>query len=63
MVYCLPMYNPLRLLEEICMLDQMSGGRLELGVGRGISPVEAGFYQLDPSETPAMLPARRSTSY
>ncbi|HUT48957.1 MAG TPA: LLM class flavin-dependent oxidoreductase [Alphaproteobacteria bacterium] len=54
MVYCLPMYNPLRLLEEICMLDQLSGGRLELGVGRGISPVEAGFYGLDPSETPAM---------
>jgi alkanesulfonate monooxygenase SsuD/methylene tetrahydromethanopterin reductase-like flavin-dependent oxidoreductase (luciferase family) len=54
MVYCLPMYNPLRLLEEICMLDQMSGGRLELGVGRGISPVEAGFYELDPSQTSAM---------
>jgi len=54
MVYCLPLYNPLRLLEEICMLDQLSGGRLELGVGRGISPVEAGFYQLDPDKTAAM---------
>ena len=54
MVYCLPMYNPLHLLEEICMLDQLSGGRLELGVGRGISPVEAGFYQLDPDQTAAM---------
>ncbi|MBC8242379.1 MAG: LLM class flavin-dependent oxidoreductase, partial [Alphaproteobacteria bacterium] len=31
-VYCLPLYHPIRLLEEICMLDQMSGGRLELGV-------------------------------
>jgi len=31
----LPLYNPLRLLEEICMLDQLSGGRLELGVSRG----------------------------
>ncbi len=54
MVYCLPMYNPLRLLEEICMLDQMSGGRFELGVGRGISPVEAGFFGLDPAETQGM---------
>jgi alkanesulfonate monooxygenase SsuD/methylene tetrahydromethanopterin reductase-like flavin-dependent oxidoreductase (luciferase family) len=31
----LPLYNPLRLLEEICMLDQLSGGRLELGLSRG----------------------------
>ena len=53
-VYCLPLYPPLRLLEEICMLDQMSGGRLELGVGRGISPIEVAFFDLDPAETPAM---------
>src|SRR5262245_48599589 len=38
LVYPLPLYHPLRLIEEICMLDQMSGGRLELGVGRGVSP-------------------------
>ena len=37
LVYCLPLYHPIRLLEEICMLDQMSGGRLEMGFGRGIS--------------------------
>src|SRR5262249_6989793 len=28
LVYLLPFYHPLRLIEEICMLDQMSGGRL-----------------------------------
>jgi alkanesulfonate monooxygenase SsuD/methylene tetrahydromethanopterin reductase-like flavin-dependent oxidoreductase (luciferase family) len=33
--YILPLYNPVRLLEEICMLDQLSGGRLELGLSRG----------------------------
>src|SRR4051795_105347 len=38
--YVLPAYNPLRLLEEICMLDQLSKGRLELGVSRGSSPHE-----------------------
>jgi alkanesulfonate monooxygenase SsuD/methylene tetrahydromethanopterin reductase-like flavin-dependent oxidoreductase (luciferase family) len=38
LVYLLPLYHPLRLIEEICMLDQMSGGRFELGVGRGVSP-------------------------
>src|SRR5205807_2418418 len=35
LVYVLPLHHPLRLYEEICMLDHMSGGRLLLGVGRG----------------------------
>jgi alkanesulfonate monooxygenase SsuD/methylene tetrahydromethanopterin reductase-like flavin-dependent oxidoreductase (luciferase family) len=35
LVYLLPLYHPVRLLEEIGMLDQMSGGRLQLGVGKG----------------------------
>jgi alkanesulfonate monooxygenase SsuD/methylene tetrahydromethanopterin reductase-like flavin-dependent oxidoreductase (luciferase family) len=43
LVFLLPLYHPLRLIEEICMLDQMSGGRFELGVGRGVSPIEVGF--------------------
>ena len=47
MVYLLPLYHPLRLIDEICMLDQMSGGRFLYGVGRGISPVEVGFYGVD----------------
>jgi alkanesulfonate monooxygenase SsuD/methylene tetrahydromethanopterin reductase-like flavin-dependent oxidoreductase (luciferase family) len=47
MVYLLPLYHPLRLIDEICMLDQMSGGRLLYGVGRGISPIEVGFYGVD----------------
>src|ERR1700739_3656514 len=47
MVYLLPLYHPLRLIEEICMLDQMSGGRFLLGVGRGISPIEVGFYGVE----------------
>ena len=38
LVYLLPFYSPLRLIEEICMLDHMTGGRLEIGVGRGVSP-------------------------
>jgi alkanesulfonate monooxygenase SsuD/methylene tetrahydromethanopterin reductase-like flavin-dependent oxidoreductase (luciferase family) len=33
------------------MLDQMSGGRIELGVGRGISPLESGFYGVDPQQS------------
>lgn len=41
MVYVLSTYHPLRILEEICMLDQLSCGRLEVGIGRGISPIES----------------------
>lgn len=51
LVYIVPQYHPLRLIEEISMLDQMSGGRLELGLGRGVSPFEARNYGLDPAET------------
>jgi len=46
------LYHPLRLIDEICMLDQMSNGRLELGVGRGISPYEVGYYGVDPATGP-----------
>jgi alkanesulfonate monooxygenase SsuD/methylene tetrahydromethanopterin reductase-like flavin-dependent oxidoreductase (luciferase family) len=47
LVYLLPLYNPLRLIEEICMLDHLSGGRLELGVGRGVSPYELSYFGVD----------------
>ncbi len=47
LVYTLALYHPLRLAEEICMLDQMSRGRLLVGVGKGISPIEVGYYGVD----------------
>jgi alkanesulfonate monooxygenase SsuD/methylene tetrahydromethanopterin reductase-like flavin-dependent oxidoreductase (luciferase family) len=55
LVYLLPFYHPLRLLEEICMLDQMSNGRLEFGLGRGISPIEATYYGLNPKQAQAQF--------
>jgi alkanesulfonate monooxygenase SsuD/methylene tetrahydromethanopterin reductase-like flavin-dependent oxidoreductase (luciferase family) len=42
-VYVLPLHHPLRLIEEISMLDNLSGGRLEIGVGRG-GVMEAFFW-------------------
>ena len=54
MVYLLPFYHPLRLIEEVCMLDQMSGGRFLLGVGRGVSMYETAAYGLDFAKTQAM---------
>lgn len=47
LVHLLPLYEPVRLVEEICMLDHLTGGRFELGVGRGISPFELGHYGVD----------------
>jgi alkanesulfonate monooxygenase SsuD/methylene tetrahydromethanopterin reductase-like flavin-dependent oxidoreductase (luciferase family) len=44
LVYLLPLYHPIRLAEEISMLDQLSHGRLEIGVGRGRSPIELALY-------------------
>ena len=42
-VYVLPLHHPLRLIEEISMLDNLSDGRLEIGVGRG-GVMEAYFW-------------------
>jgi alkanesulfonate monooxygenase SsuD/methylene tetrahydromethanopterin reductase-like flavin-dependent oxidoreductase (luciferase family) len=49
MVFVVPLYHPLRLISEICMLDQMSGGRLELSFGRGASPIELQYFGADPA--------------
>ena len=54
LVYALPVHHPLRLIEEICMLDQLSGGRLELGFGRGSSAIEVGFYGQNPADAQRM---------
>ena len=53
LVYTLALYHPLRLAEEICMLDHLSRGRFQLGVGRGISPYELGYYGVNPDEAQA----------
>src|SRR3954449_8290586 len=50
LVYALPLYHPLRMIEEICMLDQMSAGRLEIGFGRGSVPAELIYYGQSPDQ-------------
>ena len=52
LVFTLSLYHPLRILDEICMLDHLSKGRLELGLGRGISPIEVNFYGVDADKSP-----------
>ena len=50
MVMLLNLYLPVHAFEEICMLDHLSGGRLELGVGRGTFPVELSYFAIDSEE-------------
>lgn len=54
LVAILPLRHPLQLAEEVALLDQMSGGRLDLGIGRGISPHELGYHGVNAAESPAM---------
>jgi alkanesulfonate monooxygenase SsuD/methylene tetrahydromethanopterin reductase-like flavin-dependent oxidoreductase (luciferase family) len=54
LVYVLPVHHPLRLAEEICMLDQLSNGRLDVGIGRGASAHELEYFGVDPDQAPAM---------
>ncbi len=55
LVYLLPLYEPLRLAGEIAMLDHLSHGRLDLGVGRGVSPYELGYRGVDHNGTKAVF--------
>jgi len=54
LLYVTPMYHPLRLAEEIVMLDHISRGRLELGLGRGASPIEIAGFDVNPENAAAM---------
>jgi alkanesulfonate monooxygenase SsuD/methylene tetrahydromethanopterin reductase-like flavin-dependent oxidoreductase (luciferase family) len=40
MVKLLPLHHPVRILEDMCVVDQLTGGRLDFGVGRGVAPIE-----------------------
>lgn len=59
LVYLFPFYHPLRLAEEICMLDQLGNGRLDVGLGRGISPVESRLFGNEPDEAQSLLDETR----
>ena len=61
LVYLLTLVSPLRLAEEICILDHLSNGRLEVGVGRGVSPFELAYHKVD-RRIPATSSSTRSTA-
>lgn len=51
MVIVLPWHDPIRVAEEISMLDNMSNGRMILGVGRGLGRVEFDGFGRDMNES------------
>jgi alkanesulfonate monooxygenase SsuD/methylene tetrahydromethanopterin reductase-like flavin-dependent oxidoreductase (luciferase family) len=51
MVVVLPWHDPMRVAEEVAMLDNISGGRLILGLGRGAGKVEFDGFRLSMDES------------
>ncbi|MEW6472219.1 MAG: LLM class flavin-dependent oxidoreductase [Actinomycetota bacterium] len=51
MVMVLPWHDPVRLAEEVSVLDHMSGGRVLLGLGRGLGRVEFEGFRVEMSES------------
>ena len=41
MVKLLPLHHPVRILEDMCVADHLTSGRLDFGVGRGVAPDRA----------------------
>ncbi len=46
-----PFYHPLRLAEEVALLDMLSGGRVNWGAGRGFARVEFEAFGVPPEES------------
>jgi alkanesulfonate monooxygenase SsuD/methylene tetrahydromethanopterin reductase-like flavin-dependent oxidoreductase (luciferase family) len=44
-------YHPLRIAEEVALLDIFSGGRVNWGAGRGFDPVEMAVFGVQPKES------------
>jgi alkanesulfonate monooxygenase SsuD/methylene tetrahydromethanopterin reductase-like flavin-dependent oxidoreductase (luciferase family) len=51
----LPFYHPLRLAEDVAVLDNLSGGRIELGVGIGYAPHEFDAFGIPVSRRVSLM--------
>jgi alkanesulfonate monooxygenase SsuD/methylene tetrahydromethanopterin reductase-like flavin-dependent oxidoreductase (luciferase family) len=51
MVVVLPWHDPLRVAEQVAMLDHMSDGRLLFGIGRGLGRVEFEGFRVPMEES------------
>lgn len=50
-VSVLPLEHPLKVAEDVAVLDHLSGGRVDLGVGRGIQPEAFHGFDVPMSES------------
>jgi alkanesulfonate monooxygenase SsuD/methylene tetrahydromethanopterin reductase-like flavin-dependent oxidoreductase (luciferase family) len=55
MVNILPFRHPLLVAEEAAMLDNLTGGRLDMGLGRGLRPPEFEAFGVDQQHSRAMF--------
>ena len=55
MVFVLPWHDPIRIAEQIAMLDNMSGGRMIVGFGRGLGRVEFEGFRLNMGDSREMF--------
>lgn len=55
MVVVLPWHDPIRVAEQVSVLDHMSGGRLVLGLGRGLGRVEFEGFRVDMGASRALF--------
>ena len=51
MVVVLPWHDPMRVAEQVAMLDALSGGRVILGIGRGLGRVEFEGFRVPMDES------------
>jgi alkanesulfonate monooxygenase SsuD/methylene tetrahydromethanopterin reductase-like flavin-dependent oxidoreductase (luciferase family) len=58
MIMVLPWHDPVRLAEEVSVLDHVSGGRVLFGIGRGLGRIEFDGFRVEMSES-----RRRFTEY
>jgi alkanesulfonate monooxygenase SsuD/methylene tetrahydromethanopterin reductase-like flavin-dependent oxidoreductase (luciferase family) len=55
MINILPFHNPLRVAEEAAMLDNLTGGRFDMGLGRGLRPPEFEAFGVDQAQSREMF--------
>jgi alkanesulfonate monooxygenase SsuD/methylene tetrahydromethanopterin reductase-like flavin-dependent oxidoreductase (luciferase family) len=54
-IYVLPLHHPVALAQETAVLDHLSGGRLDVGVGLGHSLAEYRAFGVDPGRRPSRM--------
>jgi alkanesulfonate monooxygenase SsuD/methylene tetrahydromethanopterin reductase-like flavin-dependent oxidoreductase (luciferase family) len=54
-IYVAPLHHPLALAQETAVLDQLSGGRLDVGIGIGHRIAEYAAFGLDPRTRPSRM--------